>query len=285
MLQLGQKVLVEEIPPNIFVAFCSNLNLLGTNKAKFSIRFAHYRMKIAIIGYGKMGKTIEQVAIDRGHTIVARIDNPDFMANEIAGADVAIEFTQPDAAVGNILKCFEANVPVAVGTTAWYKDYDAVAEIAKTEGKGLFTATNFSIGVNILFHLNKQLAAMMNDFDEYNVTMTESHHLEKKDHPSGTAVTLAEGILSELDRKKKYVGLLEGQSADLSAFDLHIECKREPNVPGYHAITYSSEIDEITLSHNAKSRMGFAKGAVIAAEWLAGKKGVFGMNDLLNFKN
>ncbi|MFT6111845.1 MAG: 4-hydroxy-tetrahydrodipicolinate reductase [Bacteroidia bacterium] len=240
-------------------------------------------MNLAIIGYGKMGKTIEQVALDRGHTVVARIDNPNFTPAEIAHADVAIEFTQPDSAKENILKCFEANVPVAVGTTAWYEDYDAVTEIAKAEGKALFTATNFSIGVNILFHLNKQLAAVMNNFDEYNVTMTETHHLEKKDHPSGTAVTLAEGILAQLDRKKKYIGLLEGQSADISAFDLHIESKREPNVPGDHAITYSSEIDDITIRHTAKSRMGFAKGAVIAAEWLIGKKGVFGMNDLLNF--
>jgi 4-hydroxy-tetrahydrodipicolinate reductase len=215
-------------------------------------------MNLAIIGYGKMGKTIEQVAIDRGHTVVARIDNPNFTPAEIAHADVAIEFTQPDSAKENILKCFEANVPVAVGTTAWYEDYDAVTEIAKAEGKALFTATNFSIGVNILFHLNKQLAAVMNNFDEYNV-------------------------LAQLDRKKKYIGLLEGQSADISAFDLHIESKREPNVPGDHAITYSSEIDDITIRHTAKSRMGFAKGAVIAAEWLIGKKGVFGMNDLLNF--
>jgi 4-hydroxy-tetrahydrodipicolinate reductase len=162
-------------------------------------------MNLAIIGYGKMGKTIEQVALDRGHTVVARIDNPNFTPAEIAHADVAIEFTQPDSAKENILKCFEANIPVAVGTTAWYEDYDAVAEIAKAEGKALFTATNFSIGVNILFHLNKQLAAVMNNFDEYNVTMTETHHLEKKDHPSGTAVTLAEGILAQLDRKKKLI--------------------------------------------------------------------------------
>ena len=134
-------------------------------------------MKLAIIGYGKMGKTIEQVALDRGHTVVARIDNPDFTPAEIAHADVAIEFTQPDSAKGNILKCFEANVPVAVGTTAWYEDYDAVAEIAKAEGKALFTATNFSIGVNILFHLTNHLSAVMYFFYYYNVSLSSTHLL------------------------------------------------------------------------------------------------------------
>ncbi|MDB4174028.1 4-hydroxy-tetrahydrodipicolinate reductase [Bacteroidia bacterium] len=240
-------------------------------------------LKIALIGYGKMGKTIEQVAKDRGHEVVAAIDSGNFTPANLNNADVAIEFTQPDVAHLNIAKCFDADVPVVVGTTAWYDHYEALAYRARTENKTLFTATNFSIGVNILFHINEKLSHIMNGFSAYDVKMTETHHLQKLDHPSGTAVTLAEGILNHLDRKKKYVGLLEGKSADITPFDLHIESKRREGVPGYHAITYKSEIDELTISHNAKSRLGFAQGALVAAEWVAHRKGVFGMKDLLNF--
>ncbi len=240
-------------------------------------------MKIALIGYGKMGKTIEMVAKERGHEIVAKIDSSDFSALDIADADVAIEFTQPDVAYQNIIKCYEANVPVVVGTTAWYEHFEAAAEQAKVERKCLFTATNFSIGVNILFHMNEKLSAIMNQFDEYDVSMTETHHMQKKDHPSGTAVTLAEGILSNLDRKKEYIGLLEQQKANLGPFDLQVRSKREPDIPGYHAVKYESSIDEIEISHNAKNRLGFAKGAVIAAEWSKDRIGIFGMRDLLNF--
>ncbi len=240
-------------------------------------------LKIALIGYGKMGKTIEKVATERGHTVVATIDSGDFGLAELNGADVAIEFTQPDVAHLNIAKCFDADVPVVVGTTAWYDHYEALAKRAKEENKTLFTATNFSIGVNILFHINEKLSSIMNNFPAYDVKMTETHHLQKLDHPSGTAVTLAEGILGGLDRKKKYIGLLEGQSADITPFDLHIESKRREGVPGYHAVSYESDIDEITISHNAKNRLGFAQGAVVAAEWVAHKKGVFTMKDLLNF--
>lgn len=232
-----------------------------------------------------MGKTIEKVALERGHEIVNKINSSDYTALEISNADVAIEFTQPDVAYDNIRKCYEANVPVVVGTTAWYEHYEELASIANNEGKCLFTATNFSVGVNILFHLNKKLGEVMNKFPEYEVRMDETHHLQKKDHPSGTAVTLAEGILNSVDRKKKYIGLLEGQEADITPFDLQIVSKRKPDVPGYHAVTYESEIDEITISHNAKNRLGFAKGAVLAAEWCIGKQGVFGMKDLLNFDN
>ncbi|MGB1038255.1 MAG: 4-hydroxy-tetrahydrodipicolinate reductase [Bacteroidia bacterium] len=240
-------------------------------------------MKIAIIGYGKMGKTIEKVAIERGHEIVATIDSGDFSVEDIQNADVAIEFTQPDVAFSNIKKCFEANVPVVVGTTAWYDDYEAAARVAREQKKCLFTATNFSVGVNILNHMNEKLGAIMNGFSEYEVRMDETHHMEKKDHPSGTAVTLAEGIINSLDRKKKYIGLLEGQKAETTPFDLQIVSKREPNVPGFHQVTYESDIDEIVISHNAKNRLGFARGAVLAAEWSADKQGVFGMKDLLNF--
>ncbi len=240
-------------------------------------------LKIALIGYGRMGKTIEQVSKERGHTIVARIDCGDFKSTDLHQADVAIEFTQPNVAHLNIAKCFDADIPVVVGTTAWYEHYEKLAQRAISEKKTLFTATNFSIGVNILFHINEQLGRIMNNFNQYEVQITETHHLQKLDHPSGTAVTLAEGILSQVDRKNNYVGLLEGQKASLSPLDLQIKCKRSEGIPGFHAVTYDSKIDEITISHNAKNRLGFAQGAVLAAEWVANKKGVYGMKDLLQF--
>jgi 4-hydroxy-tetrahydrodipicolinate reductase len=241
-------------------------------------------MNIAIIGYGKMGKAIEQLALERGHTISAIIDSSDFTAKDLKDSNVAIEFTQPDSAYQNIKKCIMANVPVVVGTTGWYDQYQELKDLTLNSTSALFTATNFSIGVNILFHLNKKLGAIMNGFKEYDVTMNETHHIHKKDHPSGTAVTLAEGILNTLDRKNKYIGLLEGQKEAITPFDLQIISKRENEVPGFHEIKYESNIDEITISHNAKSRQGFAIGSIIAAEWLAGKKGVFNMQDLLNFE-
>lgn len=241
-------------------------------------------MNIAIIGYGKMGQAIHKLAEQAGHTITHTLDTSDFSSEELKGADVAIEFTQPDAAVSNITKCFDAKVPVVVGTTGWYKEYELIADLASKRNGALFTATNFSIGVNILFHINKKLASIMNQFEEYDVAMNETHHIHKKDHPSGTAVTLATDLVNQLDRKKKYVGLLEGETEELSALDLRITSKRENEVPGFHSITYTSPIDEITISHNALNRKGFALGAIKAAEWLKGKKGVFTMNDLLNFE-
>jgi 4-hydroxy-tetrahydrodipicolinate reductase len=240
-------------------------------------------MKIALVGYGKMGKAIEALALERGHTIVAKIDSPNFEPAELKKADVAIEFTQPDAAVANITKCFEANVPIVVGTTGWYANYAELADYATKNKKALFTATNFSIGVNIFFNLNKKLAEVMNKFTDYEVTMNETHHIHKLDHPSGTAVTLAEGILNSIDRKNSYIGLLENEKVDVAAFDLKIVSRRENEVPGFHEVVYESEIDEIKISHNAKSRKGFALGSIIAAEWLAGKTGVYGMSDLLKF--
>lgn len=240
-------------------------------------------MKIALVGYGKMGKAIASLAKERGHDVVATIDDASFDLSELNQADVAIEFTQPDAAVHNIYKCFEANVPIVVGTTGWYDKYEEVSNFAKSNGKSLFTATNFSIGVNLFFSINKKLAAMMNQFPEYEVSMNETHHIHKLDHPSGTAVTLAEGILNNIDRKKSYVGLLENEPSQLKALELKITSKREDEVPGFHEVVYESEIDEIKISHNAKTRKGFALGSIIAAEWLKGKKGVFGMSDLLKF--
>ena len=241
-------------------------------------------MKIALVGYGKMGKAIERIAIDKSHEIVARIKDANFGPEDLNNADVAIEFSVPEAAAKNIHTCFDAKIPVVVGTTAWYHEYNAIQKRAIAEGQALFTATNFSIGVNIMFHINKQLAKSMNAFTEYEVVMNETHHIHKKDHPSGTAVTLAEGIISSLDRKNNYVGQLKGEQAPSSAFDLQITSSRENEVPGFHEVVYKSDIDEIKLSHNAFNREGFAKGALTAAEWLAGKQGVFGMKDLLNFK-
>lgn len=240
-------------------------------------------MRIAILGYGKMGQAIENIAVERGHEIGVVINSSDYDASQLSSCDVAIEFSNPEAAASNILKCFEADVPVVVGTTAWYDRYNELADKAKAENKGLFTATNFSIGVNILFHINERLAEIMNQFPEYSVRMNETHHVHKKDHPSGTAVTLAEGILKHLDRKKNYVGQLEEQATDVDAFDLQIVSKREDEVPGFHEIQYISEIDEIKISHNALNRKGFAIGSIVAAEWMEGKTGVYGMTDLLKF--
>lgn len=240
-------------------------------------------MNIALIGYGKMGKSIEKMAIEKGHQIVSKINYPDFEPNELNQADVAIEFTQPDMAIANIKKCFEANIPVIVGTTGWYEDYPSIKKIALDTNQTLFTATNFSLGVNILFHINEKLAQIMNQFPQYNVEMTETHHLEKKDHPSGTASTLAEGILNNIDRKSTYVGLIDTPSHTSNPLELHIKCNREENVPGFHQVTYASHIDEIKISHNAINRQGFTQGALMAAEWIYNKKGVYTMNDLIQF--
>ncbi|MCH1472639.1 MAG: 4-hydroxy-tetrahydrodipicolinate reductase [Bacteroidia bacterium] len=240
-------------------------------------------MNIALIGYGKMGKSIEMMALNQGHQIVAKIDSDDFTSADLLNADVAIEFSQPNVAVENIKKCFEAQIPVVVGTTGWYDQYDKICKLAKETDQTLFTATNFSIGVNIVFNINQKLAEIMNQFPEYDVHMTEVHHLEKKDHPSGTASTLADDIVNAIDRKTGYVGRIDKPYTTKTALDLHINCQRGKNVPGYHQVTYTSEIDEISIQHNAKNREGFTKGAIIAAEWIIGKKGVFTMKDLLKF--
>ncbi len=238
-------------------------------------------MKIALIGYGKMGKTIEQIARARGHEIVSIIDitNPgDIRSEAFKSADVAIEFTTPATAVANYLAAFEAGVPVVSGTTGWLAKIDEIKNLCETEGKTFFYASNFSIGVNIFFALNKYLAGMMNNFPSYDVKMTETHHIHKLDAPSGTAITLAEGILETIDRKNRWtLETAEGPH------DLPIHAVREGEVPGIHEITYESEVDTITIRHDAKSRAGFALGAVIAAEFTAGKKGFLGMQDLFKF--
>ena len=241
-------------------------------------------MQIALIGYGKMGKAIEEIALKAGHKIISRIDFNDDVLQGIKGADVAIEFTNPEAAKGNILKCFEAKVPVIVGTTGWYNDFDEIKHLAESTGNSLFYATNFSLGVNIFFELNKHLAKLMNPNEMYEPEMEEIHHLQKKDAPSGTAITLAEGLIANLDRKKTWVNREDENNKSTNPFELNIISKREGEVPGTHTIAYKSEIDEIIITHQAYNRMGFATGAVKAAEWIIGKIGVYTMADMLGYK-
>lgn len=224
-----------------------------------------------------MGKTIEQIAKDRGHEIVSIIDIDnlqDFESEAFKSAEVAIEFTRPDVALGNVRKCFAARVPVVVGTTGW--NLNDVKEELEANGNTLFWASNFSLGVNIFAAVNRYLAKVMNGFPEYNVAMEEVHHIHKLDAPSGTAITLAEDILKNLDRKKAWT-----KETENSASDLAIKSIREGEVPGIHTITYDSPVDSITITHDAKSRAGFALGAVVAAEFTAGKKGLLGMSDML----
>ena len=238
-------------------------------------------MKISLIGYGKMGKTIEQIALQRGHQIVSIIDinnTADFDSEAFRSADVAIEFTTPATALGNYMRCFEANVPVVSGTTGWLSHLDEVKAKCEQEGKTFFYASNFSVGVNIFFALNRYLAKIMNGFPAYDVRMTEVHHIHKLDAPSGTAITLAEGILDNVERKERWTLETAEQPTDLP-----IHAIREGEVPGIHEIIYESEADTISIKHDAKSRAGFALGAVIAAEFTAGKKGFLGMNDLFHF--
>lgn len=228
-----------------------------------------------------MGKAIEQIARERGHEIVSIIDinNPqDFASEAFRSADVAIEFTSPATAYGNYLKCFEAGVPVVSGTTGWLDKMPEIKRMCSEEGKTFFYASNFSIGVNIFFAVNKYLAKIMNNFPSYDVRMTEVHHVHKLDAPSGTAITLAEGILENIDRKERWT--LNTAEAPT---DLPIQAIREGEVPGIHEITYESEADIISIKHDAKSRAGFALGAVLAAEFTAGKKGFLGMSDMFHF--
>lgn len=238
-------------------------------------------MKIALIGYGKMGKEIEKIALSRGHEIVARVDpfsGEDFTAPGLKSAEVAIEFTRPEAALNNYRECFNLNIPVVSGTTGWLAHMEEIKEWCEKKGQTFFYASNFSIGVNIFFELNRHLAKLMNPQDAYDVKMIEVHHTQKLDAPSGTAITLAEDIIENLDRKTKWE--LDTQSDGAS---LEIKAIREGEVPGIHTIKYESEADEIIIHHSAKNRHGFALGAVLAAEFTAGKKGYITMKDMLKF--
>tara|TARA_B100000949_G_C14113693_1_gene379520 strand:- start:6 stop:704 length:699 start_codon:yes stop_codon:yes gene_type:complete len=230
-------------------------------------------MNIALLGYGRMGKTIAEIAEDRGHKIVRRIDKDDSF--DLDGVDVAIDFSIPEAAVANISQCINSDVPVVSGTTGWLDNYDKIVQLCNDKNGAFLYASNFSVGVNIFFELNKQLAKMMANLSNYNVSMEETHHIHKLDAPSGTAITLAEGIVENTD----YTGwLLEEEEKD----KITIKSIREGEVPGTHSIKYASEVDEIAIEHKAHSRQGFALGAVIAAEWIVDKKGVFSMKDVLS---
>lgn len=238
-------------------------------------------LKIALIGYGKMGKMIEQIAFGRGHEIICKLNHgssaDDWKA--ISKADVAIEFTKPDSALENIKKCFALNIPVVVGTTGWYEKLDEIKSICLRDKQALLTASNFSIGVNLFFHVNRILAQAMENLPEYNVEIEEIHHTQKLDAPSGTAITIAEGILSELRRKINW----KLDTEMTSAADLSIKSIRTDDVPGTHTVKYSSSIDDIEIKHIAHNRSGFATGAVVAAEWLSDKKGTFNMSDIIGF--
>ena len=236
-------------------------------------------MKIALIGYGKMGKEIEQILIARGHTIPLIIDlnnTNDLDTAHLQKVDVAIEFTTPSTAYGNVVKCLEEGVPVVCGTTAWLDKLPEVEQLCKEKNGAFFYASNYSIGVNIFFEINRHLAQLMNRFGEYDVTIEETHHTQKKDAPSGTAVTLAEGVLENLDRKQKWVC-----GTTTVPEELEVVAIRRSVVPGTHTVTYESDVDALSITHMAKSRRGFALGAVLAAEFLHGKTGIFSMKDLM----
>ena len=233
-------------------------------------------MKIALLGYGRMGKEIEKIAISRGHEIVIRKDLDDDI--DITLADVAIDFSVPTSAFNNITNCFNNNVPVISGTTGWLDKYEDAIALCK-EKKGAFIyASNYSLGVNIFFELNKQLAKMMKAVEGYNISMEEIHHTKKLDAPSGTAITLAEGIIENTSKNNWELG------EKASEENIPIVAKRIPEVPGTHSVWYDSEVDTIEIKHTAHSRKGFALGAVIAAEWISDKTGVFSMKDVLNIR-
>jgi 4-hydroxy-tetrahydrodipicolinate reductase len=236
-------------------------------------------IKIALIGYGKMGKAIEQVALQQGHEIVLKIDldnAADFTAANLQKADAAIEFTGPHSAFANTMQCLQFGVPLVCGSTGWLDRLDEVTAYCKQQNGCFLYASNFSVGVNIFFEINKRLAELMNPHTGYDVSMEETHHAQKKDAPSGTAVTLAEQILERVHRKKKWVNHETNNAEELA-----IVSKRADPAPGTHTISYHSEIDSIDIIHTAHNRTGFATGAVLAAEFVKGKKGIFSMKEVL----
>ena len=236
-------------------------------------------MKIALLGYGKMGHEIEKMAISRGHTINLILDNENDWTEKgslLISCDVAIEFTMPAIAVSNMLRCFNAGVPVVVGTTGWHNRFDEVSEQCKKLNGTLFYASNFSIGVNVFFEVNRQLASLLEKYPIYQPSVTEIHHTQKLDAPSGTAITLAEGIISANPNFHGY------SEQNQEAGKIPITSIREGAVTGTHTITWTSEVDKITITHEAFNRQGLAEGAVLAAEWLRERKGVFTMRDMLS---
>lgn len=230
-------------------------------------------MKIALLGYGKMGKVIERIALERGHEIVLKKTEENSF-DGLLSADVAIDFSVPTAAVENISECLHNAIPIVSGTTGWLDNYDAMVDLCKSKNGAFIYGSNFSLGVNLFFELNTKLAKMMNRFDQYNVSMEEIHHTQKLDKPSGTAITLAEGILAESKFAKWSI---ENPKEN----ELFIDVKRIDAVPGTHSVYYTSKVDTLEIKHTAHNRDGFAFGAVIASEWLVNKKGVFTMKDVL----
>ena len=231
-------------------------------------------MKIALLGYGKMGKTIEKIAIERGHEVVLKIDE-NIENFDLSQADIAIDFSVPNAAFNNITTCFKNKLPVICGTTGWLANYDKAVEICNQENVAFLYASNFSIGVNLFFELNQKLVKMMNPFSNYSVEIEEVHHIQKLDAPSGTAISLAEQIIQNSYKKSWKLNRAEEN-------EIPIYAKRIENVPGTHTVSYKSKIDSIEIKHTAHSREGFALGAIIAAEWLKDKKGVYRMKDVLS---
>ena len=233
-------------------------------------------MKIALLGYGRMGKEIEKIALSRGHEIVIKKDVDNKI--DITLADVAIDFSIPTSAFNNITDCINNNVPVISGTTGWLEKYEDAVALCKEKNSAFIYASNYSLGVNIFFELNKQLAKMMRSLEDYNISMEEIHHTKKLDAPSGTAITLAEGIIENSAKDSWELG------DKTSEENIPIMAKRIPEVPGTHSVWYDSEVDSIEIKHTAHNRKGFALGAVVAAEWIIGKKGVFTMKDVLNIR-
>jgi len=238
-------------------------------------------VKIAIIGYGKMGKEIESIAKERGHTISCTFSSTDELSNESTiHADVAIEFTKPELAAKHIKICLDQNLPIVVGTTGWLEEIEEIESLVKNSDGSLLHASNFSLGVHLFFEMVKKLSSVMKSHEKYKPSITETHHTEKLDKPSGTAISTAEILLEQQNLYKNW-GLVNKDDIDENTLPIHAD--RKPNVPGTHDLTYTSEIDQISLIHEAKSRKGFALGAVMAAEWLKDKKGTFTMSDIINF--
>jgi len=249
-------------------------------------------MKIALLGYGKMGKIIEKIATDRKHEIVLKIDEHnqhELTPENLQQADVAIEFSTPGTVLQNIEHCFSAGIPIVVGTTGWHGQLQEVKQQCEQNHGSLIYATNFSVGVNLFFHVNRVLAKLMNNYPYYDVQVEEIHHTQKLDSPSGTAITIAEGIIEHLDAKKEWVNVLTADGAEpaadnITAEKLLIESFRIDSVPGTHTVLYDSAVDTIELKHTAHNRNGFALGAVLAAEWIQGRKGFYSVEDMFGFE-
>ena len=245
-------------------------------------------MKIVLLGYGKMGQLIEKFALKRGHEVTLIVDTKNresISVEDLQDADVAIDFSTPGAALENISLCFQADLPLVVGTTGWYEHLQEVKETCLEAEQSLLYGSNFSIGVNIFFHVNKLLAKAINPYQQYDVQVEEIHHIHKLDAPSGTAITIAEGIIENNDTKSQWVNQVVGSSDEIvnKPNELLIESLRIEEVPGTHTVLYSSEVDQIEFKHTAHNREGFALGAVVAAEWLFGKKGFYQITDIFDF--